>query len=143
MTSGLAGRWRVAVEPWLFGVLLGTGVGLLVLGIGGRIAMRAIALANNTPPGFSVGGTSTVVFLGAASGLAGGLVYSLLHTLLPRRRLTRAALFALALVLLTLRGLRPIQPLALEWFMPLALGYGAIIDVAYTVWARRRAAVIA
>lgn len=132
-------RRRAVLEPWLFGLLLGGGVGLLVLGIAGRIAMRAIAVASNTPPGFSVGGTATVVFLGAASGLSGGLIYSLLHTVLPRRRLVRSALFALALVLLTLRGLRPVQPLALSWFMPLALAYGAIIDISYTAWARRRA----
>jgi hypothetical protein len=131
-------RWRSVVEPWLFGLLLGAGVGLVVLGVGGRVAMRAIALANNSPPGFSLGGTGTVVFLGAASGVGGGLLYSLLYWIIPRPRLLRSALFGLALVLLTLRGLRPIQPLALEWFVPLALAYGAIIDVAYTVRYRRR-----
>jgi hypothetical protein len=127
-----------AIEPWLFGLLLGAGVGLVVLGVGGRIAMRAIALAGNTPPGFTVGGTATVVLLGAASGAGGGLLYTLLHLLVPRPRLVRSALFGLALVLLTLRGLRPIQPLALNWFMPLALAYGAIVDGAYTAWYRRR-----
>jgi hypothetical protein len=134
-------RWRGVAEPWLFGLVLGAGIGLVVLGVGGRVAMRAIALANNTPPSFTVGGTATVVFLGAVSGAAGGLLYALVHLLLPRRRLVRSALFALALVLLTLRGLRPIQPLALEWFMPLALAYGAIVDVAFTVRYRRRARV--
>jgi len=110
-----------------------------VLGVGGRVAMRAIALAGNTPPSFSIGGTATVVFLGAVSGAGGGLLYALLNRVVARRRLLRSALFGVALVLLTLRGLRPIQPLALEWFMPLALAYGAIVDVGYTVWARRRA----
>lgn len=138
MTLVAAPRWRTAVEPWLVGLLVGASVGLVVLGVGGRITMRAIALANNTPPGFSFGGTATVVFLGLASGVGGGLLYALLYRLIPRRRLLRSALFGVALVLLTLRGLRPIQPLALEWFMPLALGYGAIVDVAYTVWDRRR-----
>lgn len=138
MTVLAAPRWRSAVEPWLFGLLLGAGVGLVVLGVGGRAAMRAIALANNTPPGFSLGGTATVVFLGVASGVGGGFLYALLYRLIPERRLVRSALFAVALVLLTLRGLRPIQPLALEWFMPLALAYGAIVDVAYTVRYRRR-----
>ena len=57
---------------------------------------------------------------------------------IPRPRPVRTALFALAIVLLTLRGLRPIQPHALEWFVPLALGYGAIVDVAFTRWARGR-----
>ena len=127
-------------EPWLFALLLGAVVGLVVLGIGGRIAMRAIAIANGVPAGFSVGGTTTVVFLGLASGVGGGLLYALLHRYVPRPRLARSALFAVALVLLTLRGLRPIQPRALEWFMPLALGYCAIVDVIYTRWAARRTA---
>lgn len=139
MTFVAAPRWRILVEPWLVGLLLGAGVGFVVLGVGGRVAMRAIALANNTPPGFSVGGTATVVFLGLASGVGGGLLYALLYRLMPRRRLLRSALFGAALVLLTLRGLRPIQPLALEWFMPLALAYGAIVDVMYTARYRRRA----
>jgi hypothetical protein len=139
MTSIPAPRWRAIAEPWLFGLMLGAVVGLVVLGVGGRIAMRAIALANNTPPGFSIGGTATVVFLGVVTGVGGGVLYTLLQLLVPRRRFVRSALFGLVLVLLTLRGLRPIQPLALEWFMPLALGYGAIVDVVYTAWSRRRA----
>jgi hypothetical protein len=141
VTPVVTARWRPVAEPWLFGLLLGAGVGLVVLGVGGRIAMRAIALANNAPPGFSIGGTATVVFLGVVSGGGGGLLYALLCRLIPRRRILRSAVFGVALVLLTLRGLRPIQPLALEWFMPLALGYGAIVDVAYTVWDRRRSRV--
>jgi hypothetical protein len=131
-------RWRTVAEPWLLGLLLGAGVGFVVLGVGGRIAMRGIALANNTPSSSSVGGTATVVFLGAASGVGGGVLYALLYRFLPQPRLLRSALFGVALVLLTLRGLRPIQPLALEWFMPVALAYGAIVDVAYTARYRRR-----
>lgn len=142
MTS-VALRWRTAAEPWLFGLLLGAGVGLIVLGVGGRIAMRAIAVANRASPSFSIGGTATVVFLGVVSGVGGGLLYALLHRFVQRPRLVRTALFTIALVLLTLRGLRPIQPFALEWFMPLALGYGAIVDVAFTRWARRRSAMSA
>jgi hypothetical protein len=141
MTS-IAVRWRTAGEPWLFGLLLGAGVGLVVLGVGGRIAMRAVAVADGAPPSFTIGGTATVVVLGVVSGVGGGLVYVLLHRFIPRRRLVRTALFTIALVLLTLRGLRPIQPLALEWFMPLALGYGVIVDVAFTTWARRRPATL-
>lgn len=131
-------RARLFAAPWLFGLLLGAGVGLLVLGVGGRVAMRAIAIANGTPPAFSIGGTATVVWLGLVSGLGGGLIYVVLYRFVPRPRLLRTALFAIAVVLLTLRGLRPVQPHALEWFLPLALGYGAIVDVAFTKWARGR-----
>ena len=137
MTLLATPRIRLAVEPLLVGMLAGAVAGLVVLGAGGRLAMRAIAVANGAPPAFTPGGTATVVVLGAASGIGGGLLYAILYRLLPRSRLPRAALFVAALVLLTLRGLRPIQPLALEWFMPLALAYGAIIDVGYTAWHRR------
>jgi hypothetical protein len=135
----VARRWRTVAEPCLLGLLLGAVVGVVVLGVGGRIAMRAIALANNTPRGFSIGGTATVVFLGALSGVGGGVLYALLYLLVPRPRPVRSAVFGVALVLVTLRGLRPIQPLALEWFMPLALAYGALVDVGYTAWMGRRA----
>jgi hypothetical protein len=133
-------RWWSAAERWWFALFLGAAVGFVVLGIGGRIAMRAIASANRVPTGFSVGGTATVVLLGVASGVGGGFLYAFLYRYVQRPRLARSALFTLALVLLTLRGLRPIQPLALEWFLPLALGYGAIVDVLYTRWAGRRTA---
>jgi hypothetical protein len=138
MTSA-AVRWRRGTEPVVRALLLGAAVGFVVLGIGGRLAMRAIAVANHVPAGFTFDGTTTVVLLGVVSGIAGALLYALLHRYIQRRRLVRSALFTLALVLLTLRGLRPIQPLALEWFMPLAVAYGAIVDVVYTWWAGRRA----
>jgi hypothetical protein len=138
VTTAVGWRWRTIAEPWLFGLLLGAGVGLVILGVGGRVAMRAIAIANNTPPGFSIGGTATVVLLGVASGVGGGLLYAFLCQLIPRTRLLRSALFGASLVLLTLRGLRPIQPLALEWFIPLTLAYGAIVDIGFTAWWRRR-----
>lgn len=136
----IALRWRSAAEPLLVGLILGAAVGFVVLGIGGRLAMRGIAIATNTPPGFSIGGTATVVFLGLVSGIGGGLLYAILHRFIPRPRLVRSALFALSILLLTLRGLRPFPPLAIEWFVPLTLGYGAIVDVLYSRWAGRRIA---
>jgi hypothetical protein len=129
-----------ANRPWLFALLLGAAVGFVVLGIGGRVAMRGIAIANGAPADFTLDGTATVVVLGLASGIGGGLLYAVLHHYVPRPRLLRTGLFTLALILLTLRGLRPIQPRALEWFMPLALAYGAIVDIIYTRWAIRRTA---
>jgi hypothetical protein len=122
----------------LFGALLGAVVGLPVLGVGGRIAMRLIAVASHAPPAFSFSGTTTVLAAGLASGVGGGLLYATICHFLPRTRWVRSALFAVALVLLTLRGLHPVRPLPLNLFMPLALAYGAIVDVAYSAWHRRR-----
>jgi putative exporter of polyketide antibiotics len=106
-------------------------MGVLILGIGGRVAMRAIAHATNVAPGFTLGGTMTVVGLGAVSGLAGGVIYALLAQFLPNRRFVRSILFGVILVLITLRGLSPATALSISWFVPLVLLYGAVIDYAY------------
>lgn len=49
-------------------VLQGVWAGALILGIGGRLFMRAIAWYNGNPTGFSWGGTAEVVLLGAIIG---------------------------------------------------------------------------
>ena len=113
------------------GPLLGIAIGVPILGIGGRVAMRAIAHATNVTPGFSFGGTMTVVFLGAVSGAVGGFIYAVLARVLPNRRVVRGLAFGLVLVLLTIRGLSPATPLSLGLFMPLTLVYGVLMDHAY------------
>jgi hypothetical protein len=60
------------------------GLGVLVLGVGGRVAMRLVAEATTGAGGFSLGGTLTVVFLGLVSGAAGGLILLAARTLLRR-----------------------------------------------------------
>jgi hypothetical protein len=129
---------RERAKPWFFALLVGAAAGFVVLGIGGRIAMRAIAIASNAPPSFTLDGTFTVILLGLLTGVGGGLLYAVLHRLIPQRRMLRSALYGFVIVLLTLRGLRPIQPFALEWFMPLTLSYGIVVDMLFTRWASRR-----
>jgi hypothetical protein len=119
---------RVLRSPWGFDPLLGIALGVLILGIGGRIAMRVIAHATRAAAGFSFGGTMTVVFMGAVSGLAGGLIYAVLARVLPDRVAPRAVIFGIILTLLTLRGASPATPLTLSLFLPLALLYGAALD---------------
>ena len=96
--------------------------------------MRVIAHAANTAPGFSLGGTMTVVLMGAVSGAAGGVIYAVLARFVPTRVVLRALIFGVILVLLTLRGLSPATPLSLSLFLPLTLAYGAAVDY----WYRRR-----
>lgn len=116
---------------------MGTIIGAVVLGVGGRIAMRGIAVLSGAPPGFSFGGSLTVVALGAASGLAGALILMTLRALLPKRWLLQTLLFYAALVLITLRGLRPVDSQRLFLFLPLVLIYGFLLR---TMFRRRRAA---
>src|SRR5919202_1945185 len=54
--------------------LIGAVLGALVLGPGGRLAMRAVTLWEHRPHLFSVSGTLSVVAWGAAFGGAAGLL---------------------------------------------------------------------
>ena len=124
----------MTMSEWTRGPVLGAALGLPILGVGGRLAMRAIALLNGAPSVTTLDGTLTVLLAGLASGVGGGVLYAVLARLLPDRRSLRALLFALALLLLTLRGLRPVQPHALVFFPPLVLLYGVLFE---RLWHRR------
>ena len=117
----------LARNPWVFDTVVGMALGLLILGIGSRIAMRIIAHATNVAPSFSLGGTMTVVSLGVVSGAAGGLIYAILFRVLRDRATIRAVIFGVVLTLLTLRGASPFTPLTLSLFLPLTLLYGALL----------------
>jgi hypothetical protein len=96
--------------------------------------MLGIATAQGAAPGFSVGGTLTVIFLGALAGLTAGLVYVAARKLLPRRVWWARALFGVILLAITLRGLRPIDALRLELFLPLFVVFGVALD---RLWERQ------
>lgn len=56
------------------GLVLGT----LILGVGGRLLMRGIALTAMGEVGFSAGGTLEVIAFGALVGMPSGIVFALL-----------------------------------------------------------------
>lgn len=120
---------RPSKHDWLVVSLLGIGIGALILGIGGRIAMRGIVLMAGGTPGFSWGGTLTVILLGLLSGLAGALVLVGVRFLLPARPLVRGILYWAFLILVAMRGLQPVNPQRLLLFMPLILLYGITLQV--------------
>ena len=97
--------------------------------MGGRIAMRGIVVLSGAPPGFSLGGSVTVVVLGAVSGLVGALILMVLRVFLAGRWLLQTILFYAVLVLITLRGLRPIDSQRVFLFLPLVLVYGFLLRV--------------
>lgn len=80
----------------LIGILAGLISGTLILGIGGRLMMRAMAIIGGLTGGFSWGGSLEVVTLGALIGLCSGafmginypfsyknkLIWGLLHGIL-------------------------------------------------------------
>ncbi len=106
----------------------GLGLGALILGLGGRVAMRVIAVATTGTGGFSLGGTGTVVFLGLASGALGGLILLGARYLFWRWRPVTTVVFWLALTAITLRCLRPIDQLRLLTFLPLVALFGVLLQ---------------
>ncbi len=116
---------------FLAAAIIGAVLGTVILGIGGRIAMRIIGTLQGLPPGFSWGGTMTVVFLGAVSGAAGGIVLALSRKLFPTSRVARGALYWGALLLLTLNGLKPIDQLRLLVFFPVVALFGSALLIAW------------
>ena len=116
-------------RSWLIGLLVGVVLGTVVLGVGSRIAMRGIVVLAGGSPGFSIGGTATVIFLGTIAGVAGAIVLLGLRWILATRPVLRGAVFWLFLLLITLRGLQPIDPPRLLLFMPLVVVYGVLLQV--------------
>ena len=109
-------------------LLWGTGLGALILGGGGRLAMRFIAEATTGASGFTLGGTMTVVFLGLLSGVAGALILVVTRHFFWQRRPVTTILFWLALGLLTWRGLRPVDDLRLMAFLPVIALFGVLLQ---------------
>ena len=115
--------------------LIGAGLGLLILGAGGRAVMRAIALFAGAPAAISVGGTLTVLAAGAAAGAAGVLLHALSRMVATRvvrgrgrmRDALHLALFASLLVGVTARGLHGSPPRQAMGFWPLVLVYGVLL----------------
>jgi len=119
---------RSALEPWLRSAVLGLLLGTLFLGLGGRLAMRVIAVAQNAATGYSLGGSMTVVFLGALAGLVAGLIYTGCRRTLSRNVWLARTLFSVVLLAITLRGLRPLDAQRLVIFLPLFIAFGFAFD---------------
>ena len=73
------------VRPFAGGAIAGMVLGALVLGLGGRLVMRILALAIARDPLFSIGGSLEVIAYGAIIGMASGAVFVLAHPILPER----------------------------------------------------------
>jgi hypothetical protein len=96
--------------------------------------MRIIGFSAGQPATWTVGGTMSVVALGAANGALGALIRLVTAALVPGPRWLESALFGSALAFLTLRGIQPVQSLSLALFMPLVVAYAIVLE---TIWRRR------
>lgn len=115
-------------------VTLGAGVGAVFLGVGGRIAMYLFAVLEGRATGWTVGGSMTVVFMGAAWGTPGGLLLWAGRRWFPRSAAARGVTFWIPLTLLYLSGLRPLNGDSLMAFTPFYLAYGVVL---YRMFCRR------
>lgn len=123
---------RPVAHPVVRTLVIATGLGFLILGIGGRIAMAMITADAGGMPSFTVGGTFTVVMLGAVSGLAGGVLALISRAsakrLAPRHDWLQYVLLAVVLGLVTMRGLRGSPPAGRWYFYVLVALYGVALS---------------
>ncbi len=109
-------------------LIRGTVLGLIILGIGGRLLMRVIAHMEGRTPVFTASGSVTVVFAGTVAGAFSGLVYHLLRRFVGNPWI-RTAAFILICELISWRGVSGLLPLPQAMFMSLALVYLVIVDL--------------
>lgn len=113
------------LRRWL---LRGAVVGLIVLGIGGRLLMRVIAHREHRPEMvFTVPGTLTVLLAGTVAGLSAGLIYYLLRRFVHSSGI-RTAVFLVVCGLIAWRGVHGLLLVPQLMFMALALAFLVIMD---------------
>lgn len=126
--------WRLLAVGLLAGL-----AGGLVLGVGGRVAMRLIALGAGLEPGFSWGGTGEVVATGLLIGVPAAIAFVALRRFIPGPGIWRGAAFGALLFLALVAVPLPAAELASEsvgrllltvgLFGPLFLLYGVVIEL--------------
>jgi hypothetical protein len=109
-------------------LLRGALLGLIILGIGGRLLMRVIAHMEGRVPAFTLEGSMTVVFAGTVAGAFAGFIYYLLRRFVPKPWI-RTAAFLVICELISWRGVHGLLPVPQAMFMTLAFVYLLIIDV--------------
>lgn len=125
------------------GFLAGLVSGLVVLGLGGRLAMSVIALSLRGQMQWDLMGTLQVVVLGAAFGPPAGIAYSALEARLPGGWLMKGGLFGVAFcaALTAVYFFRPAGPVELQaapvlggvLFGALVIAFGPVLAITMQV----------
>jgi hypothetical protein len=108
-------------------LLRGTLLGLIILGIGGRVLMRVAAHMEGRVPVFTPEGSIAVVFYGTVAGFFSGLIYYLLRRFV-HKPWVRTVAFILICELVSWRGVSGLLPVPQAMFMTLALVYLVFVD---------------
>jgi hypothetical protein len=118
---------RPSAADWRAGLLAGAASGSVVLGIGGRLGMRVVAVAQGRTPVFTVEGAIAVCLLGAAAGAIVAALMLVSRAAFPQRRAWRVGFFWLMIGVFVMRGLHPVTPLTAAVFCPLFVLHGALV----------------
>ncbi|MGI9551192.1 MAG: hypothetical protein ACR2MT_08340 [Aurantibacter sp.] len=90
------------------GLISGLVAGMLIIGMGGRLAMRIIALLGGQQGGFSWGGTLDVVAFGLITGAISGVIYGMIEKYGFSTKLLNGGLYGIllfvALLVLPIEG---------------------------------------
>lgn len=149
VTGGLNRITTVSLPTLVAAGAAGIVCGVLVLGIGGRAAMRVVAVLGDLEPAFTVGGTVFILMIGGFLGTLLGLLYGAIRGILPFGGLGSGLIFglgaALLLVVLPLSLNEPSGELALATprmvmalFGGLLTAFGAATGTATELIARRQ-----
>ena len=112
------------MKPFTASVALGSLTGGLVLGAGGRAAMRLYALVTEDTPYFTASGSATVLVVGMLAGAACGATLWLGDRFVRGSAGRKQIAFWIGLAAITAYVLSPWTTLRLEIFVPLALIFG-------------------
>lgn len=135
------GEPRRAV-PWIFALALGAGLGALILGGGGRLAMRSITLWERRAHQFTAGGTLSVIGWGTGFGVLGASLRAALDVAAERWLPDRApgwapsAAFATVCLALAVLLLTPLTMHRLVLFPPLVVLYVSALEACWRCWRR-------
>ena len=108
-------------------LIRGTLIGLVILGIGGRLIMRVVAHMEGRVPVFTPEGTVAVVFYGTVAGAFSGLIYYLLRRFVHKPWIRTIAFIAIC-ELISWRGVSGLLPVPKAMFMGLALAFLVVVD---------------
>lgn len=112
-----------------------TVLGLIFLGVGGRLLMRVVAHMEGSVPVFTPEGSIAVVFWGTLAGAFSGVIYHLLRRFV-RKPWIRTIAFLAICELVAWRGVSGLLPIPQAMFMTLAFAYLIVVDVLGRHWRR-------
>lgn len=130
--------WRPTKRDWIDAALIGLALGTVILGIGGRVGMRYVGLAQGQAAGFTWSGTMTVVFMGAVWGVFIALMLVGIRSIRRLPQLGRGVVYWAIILFLASRGLHPMTVTNVTWLLPPIIIFAIAVQFATCRVASRR-----